>query len=177
LWDQYRKGLINRPTLRFERFRRVFLLFGIEDIQLAHDFGNAFVRDSPQKPHLIPGAREVLEQLAQKYTLHIITNGFAEAQEVKIKTSGIGHYFKHLINSEMAGVNKPDKRIFNYSLNLAGASKEESIMIGDHLEADIIGAREAGLDQVYYNPLAKPHSEKITYEVRHLNELIPLFVR
>jgi YjjG family noncanonical pyrimidine nucleotidase len=172
LWDQFRKGLIDRKTLRFERFRKVFHLFGLVDEQLAHDFGNAFVKESPQKPHLIPGAKEILDHLSASHELHIITNGFAEAQEVKLKTSGITHYFKHIINSEMAGYNKPDPRIFEYSLELAGAGREESIMVGDHLEADIIGARGAGIDQIYYNPAAKTHSEKITFEVRHLNELI-----
>jgi putative hydrolase of the HAD superfamily len=171
LWEQYRQGKIDRLTLRFERFRRVFKYFGLEDEQLALDFGNAFVRDSPQKPHLISGAREVLDYLAGNYTLHIITNGFAEAQEVKIRTAGIGHYFTHIINSEMAGYNKPDSRIFEYSLNLAGAGKKESVMIGDHLEADILGARNAGIDQIYYNPYGKIHQEQITFEVKHLREL------
>ncbi len=174
LWDQYRLGTIDRKTLRYERFRRVFLFFGIEDQQLAHDFGNAFVRDSPLKPHLIPGALEVLEHLSGHYTLHIITNGFAEAQEKKIKNAGIAHYFEHIINSEMAGFNKPDPRIFEYSLALAKAGKSESIMVGDHLEADILGAKRAGIDQIYYNPARRPHYEELTYEIIHLKELIDL---
>ncbi len=172
LWDQYRKGEIDRKTLRFERFRKVFAYFGVEDHQLAHEFGEAFVKESPLKPHLIPGAREVLEHLSSSYELHIITNGFKEAQEVKIRTSGIEHFFKHVINSEMAGYNKPDPRIFEYSLDLVGATKENSIMIGDHLEADIMGAKGFGMDQVYYNPLSRPHQEDITFEVRHLSEII-----
>jgi YjjG family noncanonical pyrimidine nucleotidase len=175
LWEEYRLGKIDRKTLRFERFRRVFQLFGLEDEQLAHDFGNAFVRDSPLKPHLIHGAKEVLEALSLSHTLHIITNGFAEAQVVKLKASGIGHYFTHVVNSEMAGFNKPDPRIFEYSLDLAKARKEDSIMIGDHLEADILGAKRAGIDQIYYNPSSKVHSEIVTYEVRQLQDLIPIF--
>jgi putative hydrolase of the HAD superfamily len=175
LWDQYRLGEIDRKTLRFERFRRVFHYFGLEDDHLAHEFGNAFVKESPLKPHLINGAREVLDHLSINYKLHIITNGFAEAQEVKLKAAGIGHYFEHVINSEMVGVNKPHPRIFEYSLDLAKATKEESIMIGDHLEADILGAKRAGIDQIYYNPSAKAHSEILTHEVRHLNELIGIF--
>jgi len=150
----------------------VFAYFGVEDHQLAHEFGEAFVKESPLKPHLIPGAREVLEHLSSSYELHIITNGFKEAQEVKIRTSGIEHFFKYVINSEMAGHNKPDPRIFEYSISLVGANKENSIMIGDHLEADIMGAKDFGMDQVYYNPLSKPHEEEITFEVKHLSEII-----
>lgn len=171
LWDQYRLGTMDRKTLRYERFRRVFLFFGIKDEQLAHDFGNAFVRDSPLKPHLIPGAMDVLESLSAGYMLHIITNGFAEAQEKKIRNAGIGHFFKYVINSEMAGFNKPDPRIFDYALNLAGAAKSESIMVGDHLEADILGAKRAGIDQIYYNPMNRPHFESVTFEIKHLSEL------
>jgi YjjG family noncanonical pyrimidine nucleotidase len=171
LWELLRKGQIDRATLRYERFRRVFQLFGMKDEELARKFGDAFVKDSPRKPHLIPGAREVLDYLSQKYTLHIITNGFAEAQEVKVDYARIGHYFTHIINSEQAGCNKPDPRIFEYSLDLAGATKSESIMIGDHLEADILGAKNAGLDQVYFNPNGKEHNHQITYEVKYLLEL------
>jgi YjjG family noncanonical pyrimidine nucleotidase len=171
LWEQLRLGQIDRATLRYERFRKVFLLFGIKDEELARDFGSTFVKESPRKPHLIAGAREILDYLSGKYTLHIITNGFAEAQDVKIEVAQIGHYFTHIINSEQAGHNKPDARIFEYSLNLAGASKTESIMIGDHLEADILGAKHAGLDQIYYNPGGRIHSYELTHEVKHLQEL------
>jgi putative hydrolase of the HAD superfamily len=171
LWEQLRLGKIDRATLRYERFRRVFMLFGVDDEQLSVEFGRAFVKESPRKPHLIDGARDVLEYLSSKYTLHIITNGFAEAQDVKIEYAGIGQYFKHIVNSEQAGCNKPDARIFEYSLDLAGANKWESIMIGDHLEADILGAKNAGLDQVYYNPKGREHPHTLTHEVKHLLEL------
>ncbi|MFI5150542.1 MAG: YjjG family noncanonical pyrimidine nucleotidase [Bacteroidia bacterium] len=171
LWEKLRKGEIDRTTLRYERFRQVFNYFGVEDEKLTIEFGNAFVKESPRKPHLIDGAREVLDYLSGKYTLHIITNGFADAQDVKIEFAKIGHYFTHIVNSEQAGCNKPDARIFNYSLELAGASTTDSIMVGDHLEADILGAKNAGLDQIYYNPLGKEHDHTLTYEVRHLREL------
>jgi putative hydrolase of the HAD superfamily len=44
-------------------------------------------------------------------------------------------------------------------------------MIGDNLQADILGAKNANIDQVYFNPLSVPHAEEITIEIKSLAEL------
>jgi putative hydrolase of the HAD superfamily len=102
--------------------------------------------------------------------LHIITNGFAEIQANKLENSYISHYFKTITNSEMAGVKKPNQKIFDYALNLAKAKKENSIMIGDCIEADVQGALNAGLDAVFFNENNAPVAPTIK-QVNHLLEL------
>ena len=174
LWLEYANNKIDRHTLRFDRFRKAFAIYGIADEELSTAFGNDYTGIAPLKNNLLPYAIEILEYLSPKYQLHIITNGFEDVQFVKLKNSKLIPYFKEIITSEKAGFKKPDSRIFEFSMSVAGANTANSIMIGDSLEADIIGARLAGIDQVYFNPGKTPHSEKVTHEIANLEELLKL---
>jgi putative hydrolase of the HAD superfamily len=104
--------------------------------------------------------------------MHIITNGFHESQNIKFSESGLEPLFEVLLCSDQVGVNKPDAKIFRRALQLAGAERKESLMIGDNLIADCVGAREQGIDQVFFNPKRNKHTEKVTYEIEHLEELL-----
>ncbi len=138
---------------------------------LAENLSKDYIRMSPLKTNLFPDTIEVLSYLRKKYILHIITNGFSEIQGVKIKNSVLDVYFETMITSEEADVRKPDKLIFEYSLNKTGAKAEESIMVGDDLIVDILGAKAAGMDQVYFNYNNNKHNESITYEIISLKKL------
>ena len=92
-----------------------------------------------------------MKSLKSNYQLHIITNGFEEAQQRKMDHANISHYFETVTNSEAAGVKKPNPIIFNHALQVANAKPEESIMIGDNYEADILGAINVGLDVILFN--------------------------
>jgi putative hydrolase of the HAD superfamily len=100
---------------------------------------------------LIEGTHSILRYLYEKYELHIITNGFQEVQNKKLITSEIDGYFKTITNSEMAGMKKPHKKIFQLAINKARAEFQSSIMIGDNLDADINGALNAGMDAILFN--------------------------
>jgi putative hydrolase of the HAD superfamily len=175
MWDQYRNNQITKEELRVQRFHQSLLYFGINDKKLSENLGDGYIAKGPLKTNLFPFAVEVLDYLASKYKLHIITNGFAEVQEVKLVNSGIRQYFQNVVTSESAGYKKPDPRIFHYSLYRAKAKSKKSIMIGDHLEIDCVGARNAGLDQVYFNPKKASHREMVTYEIDCLSRLKDIF--
>jgi putative hydrolase of the HAD superfamily len=102
---------------------------------------------------------EVLNYLRPKYRLHIITNGFREVQEGKLRISGLNRYFECIITSEEAGYMKPDIRIFEYALRCARAIPEKSLMIGDDFLVDIEGAKAAGMEQalILWRPLNNNH--------------------
>lgn len=172
MWDEYRKGLVDKHTLRYGRFEEALKKFHIDDKQLAGNVANDYTSMAPLKTNMFPHALEVLDYLKRKYSLHIITNGFEEVQHIKIKNCRIAEYFDQVITSERAGFKKPDKRIFEYSMNLTNSLPANSLMVGDNMEADIIGAREAGIHQVYFNPSGLKHSENITYEIKNLKELM-----
>jgi len=171
-WENYRTGEIDKATLRYIRFYDTLTKFGIDDKECAIKIGNDYVEHSPRKTSLLPNAVETLSYLKEKYILHIITNGFEEVQHIKMHSSGIAHFFEHIITSEKAGHKKPAPEIFRYSLKLAGAKRKDSLMVGDNLEIDCIGARQTGIDQVFFNPGKEPHNEKITYEIASLEELM-----
>lgn len=174
MWKDYNLGLIGKDAIRNERFPRTFVSLGLAEQYHPAGFNEDYLRICPGKGHLIPHAVNVLSYLREKYTLHIITNGFSETQVVKLSTSGISDYFANVINSESCGHLKPDIRIFNHAIQLTGSCCEDCIMIGDDLYADVLGAREAGVDQVFFNRHKIAHNEKITFEIDCLSELMTL---
>ena len=152
LWDQYRDGLIDKKTLTIDRFLHLLKPTGCATQQAALDFNQSFLMHSSEKTGLIAGAIELLEYLKPHYKMHIISNGFREVQYKKIENAGLSSYFDQIILSEDAGVNKPNPLIFDLALKQAEAKREETLMIGDSWEADIQGAYNAKIDQLWFNP-------------------------
>lgn len=171
LWKAYRMGNIRKAELRGLRFAKTLEHFGCRNIELGARLGNRYVELSPMKTALMPHTFEVLDHLAGRYTLHIITNGFDEVQGIKLKQSGIADFFTEVITSEMASARKPDPMVFQLAFAKTGSAAASSIMIGDDLDTDIRGARGVGMDQVYFNPAGKTHSEDVTFEIENLSEL------
>jgi YjjG family noncanonical pyrimidine nucleotidase len=170
-WERYRKDEITQKQLRYGRLKDTFDLieYTISD-DVIDLLSIEYIHYLPKYNHLFEGTIEILDYLKTKYNLHIITNGFAEIQGNKLNNSYIAHYFKTITNSEMAGVKKPNHKIFEYALDLAGTKKENSIMIGDCIEADVQGALDAGLDAVFFNE----SKVSITEDIKQVNHLLEL---
>ncbi|MBL0105142.1 MAG: noncanonical pyrimidine nucleotidase, YjjG family [Bacteroidetes bacterium] len=174
MWEQYRLGKIDKAMLRDQRFSLTFWDMGLDAELAPKELPDEYLRLSPQRKHLFPHAHEVLSYLQDKYVLHIITNGFEEAQHIKLEASDLTKYFSEIIISEHTGFRKPDIRIFDYSSTRANAKPSECLMIGDGLDVDVIGAQEAGWDAIYFNPTMIPHDAKPTHEIRSLDELMSI---
>jgi len=175
LWEAYGKGEITQDFLKAERFRYPLAKMGVDDEQLAEQIGIQYLDILPTKTALMPYALELLNYLYPKYPLTIVSNGFVEVQYKKMESCGLGRYFKHVVLSEAAKALKPDKRIFEYALELNDVKATEAIMIGDSYEADIRGAQNAGIDQIYY-PLPgydKPEQTS-TYKITSLKEVMDI---
>lgn len=172
LWERYRKGFIKRDELRWKRVWLTLLDFKVYDVDLAHRLDAAYMELLPTRNALMPYAKELLEHCKGRYEVHLITNGFEATQWQKLRHSGIDGYFREVITSERSNSMKPYPEIFQYALNATGARGPECLMIGDALDIDVLGAANAGWDQVYYNPGKVPHSSKPTFEVAGLDELI-----
>lgn len=171
-WDLYHLNLIGKEELRISRFIRTLAENGIPDHpELAEMMAQFYLAVCPTKPHLFEGSIEILDHLVSKYPLHLISNGFAETTEMKVKGSDITKYFKTVITPTHSGYKKPEKEMFLYALDLANCKPEQAIMIGDDLHADILGAKNAGIDQVYFNPNKKSHDLNVTFEISKLEEL------
>ncbi|MCK8141535.1 YjjG family noncanonical pyrimidine nucleotidase [Flavobacterium sp. I-SCBP12n] len=170
-WRLYQYDKITHEELRYNRLKNSFdaINYSISDQEI-DKISEDYIQFLPDNNHLFDGTIEVLDYLKSKYNLHIITNGFAEVQFKKMNNSKITPYFLTVTNSEMAGVKKPNPIIFDYALDLAKAKKENSIMIGDSLEADVKGALDAGLDAIFFNE----NNTIIENHIKQINHLLEL---
>jgi putative hydrolase of the HAD superfamily len=172
LWARYRNGLIKQEELRLKRMWLTLLDFRIADEDLAKEMGDLFLSMLPTRTLLFPDTIEVLEYLRDKgYVLHLITNGFEKTQHSKLNSSGLRAFFTEIITSEGSNSLKPQREIFEYALEKAGATVEESLMIGDNLEVDIAGAMAVGMDQVHCNYTGAEQTLKPTYTITELRQL------
>lgn len=174
LWVRFRKGFIKRDELRWKRMWHTLLDFKIGDTKIANELSSAYLEILPTQKFLVADAKEVVEYCANKYKLHIITNGFETTQKQKLYNCGLLEYFQNIVTSEKSNSIKPQREIFDYAQQLAGAGKEECIMIGDALEIDVAGALNAGWDAIYYNPERIKHEGKPTHEIQSLNALLQI---
>jgi len=181
LWERYRNGYIKQEELRVKRMWLSLLDFKIADDQLADEMNVQFLDLLPTRTILFPYTKEILQYLVDRnYTLHLLTNGFEKTQHSKLKYSGLSMYFREVITSEASNSLKPHKEIFEYAFQKTGAKPEESIMIGDTIDVDILGAVNAGIDQVHVNHITKTPipiiDQKLpTYTVYSLKELEKIF--
>ncbi|MEO9482565.1 MAG: YjjG family noncanonical pyrimidine nucleotidase [Ekhidna sp.] len=157
LWVKYNDGLIDREYIKTRRFNEVFSASGLDVIK-SEEASSYFLNNCSKKPYLMDDALTALHYLTNKYQLHIITNGFLDAQNRKLSHSGIEKFFKVMITSECSDSRKPSPGIFEYSLSEAGATKAESIMIGDNPRTDIQGAKDFGMKTVFYDPSGRKKS-------------------
>lgn len=174
LWDRYTKGLIKHEELKWKRMWLALLEFKVADEALSKKMAVQFLERLPLKNNLFPYTIEILTYLKNKgYRLHLITNGFDITQKSKLENARLTDFFVEVITSEASQSLKPNKEIFEYAIKKCGATCSESIMIGDNLDADILGGMNAGLDTIFVNHLgiaAVPHITP-TYTITHLKEL------
>lgn len=176
MWYDYNRGRITKNDIREKRFRMTLsMVGGVVADDVADAINEEYLALCPTKGHLVPYAIDILDFLKDRYELHILTNGFSETQDIKVATSGLAPYFKEIINSETCGYLKPDKAIFDFTLARIAAQCHDCVMIGDDLHADVLGAKNAGLDHIYFNRKGLPHNEVITHEISCLSELKSIF--
>ena len=171
LWADYHLGKISKEALRETRFKKTFLDLGLSPDVIPNQFEDDYVNICPTKTNLFPKAHETLTYLHTKYHLHLISNGFKESTEYKVKNTNLTPYFKNVFISEVIGVNKPDRAIFQYAIDTANAKTEHSLMIGDSIEADVRGALNFGMDAIYFNPNKVNPPDDINWHIHDLEEL------
>lgn len=176
LWQKYGKKKITKEELRDARFLKTLQYHEIHNQEFANQISQAYIDLSPKQTKLFPNAIETLTKLHEMgFKMHIITNGFVEVQYIKLKESKLEPFFDVIVCSEHIGFNKPDRRIFEHALNLACAKAEESMMIGDDLQVDILGANQVGMEAVLFDP-EKKHKSQAFKIIRSLEEILVLLV-
>ena len=173
LWTLYNAGTITKDELNALRYLYPLQQAGVPEAEaLSTEFFRRAMRVLPTKGILRPHALEALDYLRPRYSLYILSNGFTELQTRKMQSAGILGYFDGIVLSEDVGINKPDRRLFDHALGVAGATIREVLMIGDDFAVDIEGAHAAGWDQMFYNYRNfAPLPFTPTYEIRSLEEV------
>lgn len=171
-WEKFAKEEITHDFLRYGRLRDTFnaIQVDVSDERIYY-IADQFIGNLSNYSHVFEGAYEALDYLKSRYRLHIITNGPEKVQELKLKNTKLDHYFKTITNSEKAGVKKPHPAIFNHALKMADVRAENSLMVGDNLQADVKGALNVGMQVIWFNEFYLPTDLKVT-EIYKLHELI-----
>ena len=178
LWARYSKGEITRDHLIVERFRRPLSVGkGLAVTEaLCLEMSDRFLDFCSTKPGLVEGARELMDYLRQRgYRMHLCSNGFHEVQYKKLAACGLKDYFDTIILSEDAGANKPSPQFFDYTFQRTHARRETTLMIGDNLQTDILGALSYGMEALLFNRWDAETNEcpqKPTFIVHDLKEIM-----
>jgi 2-haloacid dehalogenase len=171
-WKDFEKNRITADELKIKRFK---LLFDELSLDVSpQEFSDAYLDHLSNSTFLFNGVEELINDLAGKVTMCIITNGLKRVQRPRFDRSSIGRYFKEYIISEEIGMQKPDESIFQYTFEkLNHTDKEECLIIGDNLTSDILGGIRFGIDTCWFNPNFGENTTglKPTYEINYLDDL------
>ena len=175
LWKLVEKNVITKDFLKVERFK---LTFQNRDMPLdEHIFAQKYLDLLPENVVLIEGALDVCEKLKKHGEIVIITNGIETTQKKRIENSPLKNFIDYLSVSEECGAAKPSPIFFDYTAKkLKYFKKNETIMIGDKLETDILGAHKFGIDSFWFNPENNLIKNEIqpTYSTNKLNNIYPM---
>ena len=167
LWKDLEQKKITKAELINTRFAKLFAHFGIEKdgAYLAERY-QFFLSKQGQT---FPGVEDLLKKLISKgYELYTATNGITYIQTGRLEQSGIVPYFKEIFISEQLHTQKPDAEFYEkIGARIPNFDKNQTLMIGDSLSADIQGGNNAGIDTIWYNPhhLENKTQAQPTYEV------------
>ncbi|WP_127346149.1 pyrimidine 5'-nucleotidase [Pseudidiomarina mangrovi] len=175
LWDQYAQGLVTADEVQIRRFVPLAQRFGVTAEQLNSDFIDAMA----ELCEPLPGALNLVHALSERVQLGIITNGFTELQDRRMRRVGFDRHFDLLVISEQVGVAKPHLDIFEHAFaRMNNPARERILMVGDNLHTDVAGGRNAGIDTCWLNHHGKaaPAELQPTYEVSNLLQLHQLLL-
>ena len=174
LWRAFEAGTVAKDFLKVERFRRAFATHAVDADP--HAASALYLESLADTVVLIDGAVQLCETLAGIGEVGIITNGVEAIQHRRIASSPLHAHVSFVATSEACGHAKPDSRFFDYTVRMARSfSASETVIVGDRLDADILGANRFGIDSCWFNPDALPNATQAlpTWEVARLMNVVP----
>ena len=171
LWKQFEDGIIDKKTVVYTRFVKLFKEFDIQEDGIK--FEDEYQEELGNGNHLLPHALELIQHLSQYYDLYIVTNGVAKTQYNRLRKSGLDQYFKNIFVSEEIGYQKPMKEYFDYCFkHIENFDLKNTLLIGDSLSSDIQGGINVGLDTCWLNLSKQKTTFFPTYTIYELWELL-----
>lgn len=159
LWRRYHHAEISRDFLLNERFRGILadalassgLKVDYDIKEYADRLNEQYLKTLGKQTAVVDGAREVLAELSKRYLIGVLSNGFREVQYDKLRNTGLDRYVQRTVLSDEIGIQKPDRRIFDFALDATGATATTVLMVGDNPETDVAGARSAGWRAIHFD--------------------------
>lgn len=171
LWSGVEAGAVRPDDVRILRFEQLFAETGIDaDVE---EMAELFVTSLGSNGDLYPGTQDVLEHLARRARLALVTNGLSDVQRSRLSRLGIETLFETVVISSEVGVTKPRPEIFRFAFErLGNPSRDTAVMVGDSLTSDMAGAIGFGIDSCWYNPHGLDRNGvEVTLEVSDLADL------
>ena len=175
LWKDLENGVVDKNRLKVVRFEKIIDEFDLK--YSSEKMSEIYLKKLGEGIFPFEATEKLCKYLHSKYKVGIITNGIKEVQYPRIRNSVIAKYIDKIIVSDEVGVNKPDKKIFEHAVNYFGIlDKNEVIMIGDSLGADIKGGQNSGIDTCWVNLKNNVNDTGIIpkYEVTKLEQLFEI---
>lgn len=151
LWRELEQGKLNYRELSqkcFHDFLKEHLGLEVDGLAVINEYRSYF----GQAHRLLPGVKDTLKfARKQGYYLTILSNGEKFMQRHRLKLAGILNYFDLVVTSEEAHYQKPDPRAFDYFFKRTQIDPTHTILFGDGLQSDILGAQQYGLASIWYN--------------------------
>jgi YjjG family noncanonical pyrimidine nucleotidase len=176
IWAQHALGKVSKEDLKTLRFQLFLNQFELQAD--AHLMGEFYISQLPHQIYLMNEALELCQHLHLKTQLGIVTNGIGRIQKQRLDNSGLKDFFNFMVVSEVCGHSKPDRRIFDYTFDLAQQLTQKKpqniLMVGDRIDTDILGAHNSGIDSCWFNPdsLHNQSEIKAHFEIKRLSELV-----
>lgn len=171
-WAMYERGEKSQDALRVDRYIRFFKAMGTDAD--GHDGEKLYTEYLSSGHWFVEGALDLLKELSKDYRIYLASNGISSIQRGRLSSAKIDEYLSGIFISSEIGVNKPSKEFFDYCFStIDDFKKEESVMIGDSLSSDILGAINAGIKSIWFNRKNQLNRKdfKPDFEVNDLNQI------
>lgn len=169
-WKEYEKGNMTSTEVVNGRFGQLFEQFGYQVDSPAMEKRYRYYLNQGHK--LLGNSLEIIQDLSEKASLYVVTNGLIDTQFQRLTAAKLLPYFKDIFISEQAGHQKPKREFFDYAFaRIPHVNKEETVIIGDSLTSDIQGGKNAGIDTIWLSDQEGTSNIQPTYQIQTLDEI------
>jgi len=176
LHEYYSSSIGSGDSVRTGRSKAFLRILGLDE-DCADRITTMYVQQYPAINVPVEGAKSVVENIAGRFPLGVVSNGLPDVQYQKLRTIGLEHFFRCILLSEEIGIRKPDPRIFWQASGLLNKKPDECLYVGDSYHADVVGARNAGMKACWFNPhglLISRVSSRPDFEISALDEILTI---
>jgi len=158
-WSLYSKGKVSREQLQENRFRQTLEQLDLDGSR-HNEVGRYYMQCYRDHWQWIDGARQAYRHVLNNYPVGILTNGFAETQQLKFEQFDLHKSAEHTVVSEEVGVLKPDPKVFEHATQLAGVNREEILYVGDSFSSDVMGGSRYGWNIAWFTSSSDAEKHK-----------------